>query len=104
MKPAQLTIALGLAALPSLLLLVAVLGQAGGIALARSGDGYNLSWWTADGGGATLSEDGRYTLDGTTGQPDAGVLEGDGYTLVGGFWGGVAIEYQVYLPAALRGL
>ncbi len=56
-------------------------------ALAQSG-GYDLSWWTVDGGGGSLSS-GGYTLSGTAGQPDAGVLEGSGYTLTGGFWSGV---------------
>ena len=59
------------------------------VTLAQSGGGYNLSWWTVDGGGGALSGSG-YTLGGTAGQPDAGILEGGGYTLNGGFWGGVA--------------
>ena len=69
-------------------------------ALARSG--YDLSWWTADGGGGTASG-GSYTLGGTIGQPDAGILTGGNYTLGGGFWGGgVAAGYKVYLPMILR--
>jgi hypothetical protein len=35
------------------------------------------------------------------GQPDAGTL-GGGYTLAGGFWGGAAVQYKVYLPVVLR--
>ena len=68
-----------------------------------NGPGYTLSWWTVDGGGATLRGDG-YALSGTAGQPDAGVMAGDGYTLSGGFWGGGAgpVEYNVYLPIVLR--
>jgi uncharacterized repeat protein (TIGR01451 family) len=50
--------------------------------------GYDLSWWTVDGGGGTNSE-GAYTLSGTAGQPDAGELGGGTYTLKGGFWAGV---------------
>jgi hypothetical protein len=77
-----------------LLLLVAV-------ALAQSG-GYDLSWWTVDGGGGTLAG-GSYTLSGTAGQPDAAVWQGDGYTLSGGFWGGAGpAAYDVYLPLVLR--
>ena len=70
-------------------------------ALARSG--YDLSWWTVDGGGGTASG-GSYTLVGTIGQPDAGILAGGAYTLGGGFWGGgvVAAGYKVYLPVVLR--
>lgn len=69
--------------------------------VARSG--YDLSWWTVDGGGGTASG-GSYTLVGTIGQPDAGILTGGGYTLGGGFWGGgvVAAGYKVYLPLILR--
>jgi len=32
----------------------------------------------------------------------AGVLSGGGYTLAGGFWGGAAAPYRVYLPLVLR--
>lgn len=48
--------------------------------------GYDLSWRTVDGGGATFSEGGGYLLGGTTGQPDAGMLSSGSYTLHGGFW------------------
>ena len=70
--------------LASLLLIVSV-----AIIYAQTGNGYDLTWWTVDGGGGTVSG-GGYTLMGTAGQPDAGpALVGDGYTLVGGFWSGV---------------
>jgi hypothetical protein len=73
------------------------------VARAQSGGGYDLSWSTVDGGGATWSEGGGYSLGGTVGQPDAGVLSGGGYTLAGGFWaGGAAARYGVYLPLVLR--
>ena len=71
--------------------------------LGQSGDGYDLSWQTVDGGGASFNEGGAYALGGTSGQPDAGVLEGGGYRLSGGFWGGAAVSYPVYLPLMLRG-
>lgn len=64
----------------------------GGVALAQSDGGYDLSWWTVDGGGGALSG-GGYLLEGAAGQPDAGdPLSGGGYTLTGGFWqaGGAA--------------
>ncbi len=38
--------------------------------------GFGLSWWTADGGGATFSTGGGYQLGGTVGQPDAGSASG----------------------------
>jgi hypothetical protein len=74
-------------------------------ALAQELD-YTLDWWTVDGGGHTFSEGGGYALGGTIGQPDAGVMAGDPYTLQGGFWpgGAAAVEYTVYLylPLTLR--
>jgi len=71
-----------------------------GGALAQGG--YDLSWWTADGGGQTFSTGGGYSLGGTIGQPDAGLLSGSGYTLAGGFWSGATAIYRVYLPLVLR--
>lgn len=45
----------------------------------------DIAWFTIDGGGGT-STGGSYTLSGTIGQPDAGVLTGGTYELQGGFW------------------
>jgi hypothetical protein len=66
-------------------------------------NGHDLSWWTVDGGGGA-AEGGLYTLTGTAGQPDAGVLSGGPYILGGGFWGGGALAqgYQLFLPLVLR--
>ena len=75
------------------------------VTLAQSGGGYDLSWSSVDGGGYTFSSGGAYTLGGTVGQPDAGLLSGGNYTLGGGFWGGgaaAAMEYEIYLPLVLR--
>jgi hypothetical protein len=80
-----------------LVLLVAV-----GIALASTG--LDLGWSTVDGGGQTSSS-GDYSLVGTIGQPDAGLLVGGGYELGGGFWGGGVVsgpQYELYLPQLLR--
>lgn len=49
---------------------------------------FDLSWHTIDGGGATFTTGGTFELSGTIGQPDAGVMTGGTFTLVGGFWGG----------------
>lgn len=76
-----------------------VLAQQGGEA---PGSGYDLSWWTVDGGGGTFSSGPGYLLGGTLGQPDAGVLSGPGYTLTGGFWQSAAGIYRVYLPLVAR--
>ena len=64
------------------LIIFILLAALTGAALAQA-NGYTLPWWTVDGGGG-------YTLSGTAGQPDAGPLVGGGYTLHGGFWGGIS--------------
>jgi hypothetical protein len=76
-----------------------------GVILAQSGDGYDLSWSTVDGGGAMYSDGGSYVLGGTVGQPDAGLLAGGEYVLGGGFWGGGALAgkaHDLYLPLVVR--
>jgi len=73
--------------------------------LAQSGGGYDLSWSTVDGGGGMFSSGGVYTLGGTAGQPDAGLMIGGTYILGGGFWGGGAVSapgQSVYLPRIMR--
>ena len=84
-----------------LLLVIAVtlLGVVSASALA----GYTLDWWTVDGGGATSSTGGSYSLGGTIGQPDAGGTSSGGtYSLSGGFWGGGATAHNLFLPLILR--
>jgi len=49
---------------------------------------YQISWWTADGGGYMFSTGGTYGLGGTIGQPDAGVMTAGQYKVQGGFWAG----------------
>ena len=71
------------------------------VGAALSAGGYDLSWWTVDGGGGSSSGDG-YSLSGTVGQPDAGVLSGGGYSLNGGYWGGASAQYSVYLPLIIK--
>jgi len=82
-----------------LLALGLILLLAGG---AAAQGGYDLSWWTADSGGYTFSSGGDYSLGGTIGQPDAGLLTGPGYHLSGGFWTGGG-PYRVYLPVVVKG-
>jgi hypothetical protein len=93
-------------ALLLVLLLLATLAVAPAVsnaAPAASSGSYDLSWWTMDGGGATFSTGGSYSLGGTIGQPDAGTSSGGTYTLEGGFWGGVvSILYWIYLPLVIR--
>jgi hypothetical protein len=88
---------------PGVPMLAACLLLAASIALAQAGGGYDLAWNTVDGGGGSASTGGGFSLGGSVGQPDAGVLAGGGYTLSGGFWGGgPAGEYRVYLPQVVR--
>lgn len=71
---------------------------------------YSISWFAIAGGGTTQAAGGVYTLRGTVGQPDAGLLTGGGYALNGGFWGsantttGIAPEDDpaAALPLAFR--
>lgn len=99
-----LAIVVGVAALIVRLTLATTNG-----AQAQSGDasaslspGYDLTWYSIDGGGAMNSTGGSYSLAGSIGQPDAGALSGGSYTLNGGFWGGASINYNVYLPLTLK--
>lgn len=79
--------------------LLLILAATAGLSGAQTNGAYDLSWWTADGGGG-VSAGSHYTLQGTAGQADAGALSGDAYTLTGGFWGGVSEqENALYLPA-----
>jgi hypothetical protein len=85
----------------SALLLLLLLGTTG--LAAANGSEYTLTRWTVDGGGITNRTVGEYTLSGTIGQPDAGLLADDDYALGGGFWGGGGMpQYEVYLPLVLR--
>jgi hypothetical protein len=71
-------------------------------AFAQSGGGYDLTWSTVDGGGATFSTGGGYSLGGSIGQPDAGTMTGAAYSLGGGFWGGVKVLFYRYVPLTLK--
>ena len=70
-------------------------------ALALGGE--NISRWAVAGGGGQ-SAGGRYVLNGTLGQTEAGpTMSGGDYTLSGGFWGGVATTVPyIYLPLIQR--
>jgi hypothetical protein len=71
-----------------------------------AGSGYDLSWWTVDGGGGgrSTTPGQAYYLEGTIGQPDAGRLISPTYTLTGGFWAGGPFVYRIYLPLVVRNL
>jgi hypothetical protein len=87
-----------------ILALVCLLLSGGAIILAQVD--YDLSWWTADGGGGA-SSGGIYKMSGTSGQPDAGTMSGGTYKLGGGFWGGGEVAGEedtwcIYLPLVLE--
>ena len=55
---------------------------------------FDIPWYTIDGGGGTF-EGRQFTVSGTIGQPDAGVMTGGGFELSGGFWAAATV---VQLP------
>jgi hypothetical protein len=65
------------------------LGAAFALAASASAQNFSIDWFTIDGGGGT-STGGVFSVSGTIGQPDAGVMSSGNYSLVGGFWGIVA--------------
>ncbi len=55
-----------------------------------SGPGFDLSWYSVDGGGELDIAGGGFELSATIGQPDAGTaMSGGDFELIGGFWAGV---------------
>ena len=52
---------------------------------ALAGD-FAIDSWTVDGGGEMFSTGGDFSLGGTIGQADAGVMTGGDFELQGGFW------------------
>jgi len=58
-------------------------------ALSLQGAAYTIRWETIDGGGGTsTSADGRFSVGGTAGQPDAGAMADNTgrFAVGGGFW------------------
>jgi hypothetical protein len=82
-------------------LLVLVLVSLWATALLAQENGYNLSWFSIDGGSQAVSG-GGYELRAAIGQPDAGTLSAGPYVLHGGFFRGGAEVGQdsifVFLP------
>jgi hypothetical protein len=54
-------------------------------AITAPAQNYAINWFTVDGGGGEAGG-GGYSLRGTIGQPDAGVMSGSGFFIAGGFW------------------
>ena len=79
------------------LLSTAVLGHAGTL---------SVPWSTVDGGGGTsTSADGRFSLSGTAGQPDAGAMADytGRFAVAGGFWYAETVFCGCQLSVATSG-
>ena len=63
---------------------------------------YALDWSTVDSGGG-VSQGGTYSLNGTVGQAEPGVLYAGNYSLAGGFWARLqaALE-RLFLPIVMK--
>jgi hypothetical protein len=66
-----------------------------------AGNGYEIPWWTIDGGSVSLTSSSSYAISGTIGQPDTGSMSNGSYDLAAGFWP-YRGHYTVYVPVVLR--
>jgi hypothetical protein len=89
-KPGSEIGAAGLAQTSMSLVALAIAVVIAAPAAAQTGAGFDLTWHTVDAGGGT-SSGGEFACSATVGQPDAGTFSGTGFTLLGGFWAGVAL-------------
>ena len=65
---------------------------------------YSVDWYKVAGGGGT-SAGGNYSLSGTIGQPDASTnnaLNGENFSLTGGFWSLYAVQTPGFATLAIR--
>ena len=88
-----------------LLMGVAMLAWGGRMLASAESAAYGLNWFSVDGGGGKSTNAG-YAVQGSIGQPDAGLLGNGAYGLQGGFWGGiikpVTFLHPVFLPLTVR--
>ena len=68
------------------------------------GSAFEIQWFSIDGGGSLSSNGGGYSLSGTIGQPDAGVISGGNFTVQGGFWNTDSADnlFETLLPVVVR--
>jgi hypothetical protein len=85
-----------------ILILLLLLITTSTLALAQV-DELGIPWFSIDSGASSI-RGGDFLLKGVIGQPDAGVLSGGDFALVGGFGIGVSSTgaKQVYLPLITR--
>jgi len=75
-----------------------ILGLASGLAAFNTqAQSYAIDWFTVDGGGGT-STGSVYSVSGSIGQPDSGVLTGGDYGIEGGFWSFVSLVQSPGAP------
>ena len=69
----------------------------------RSPNMYSIEWYVVAAGGSTYSTSNNgYVLGSTVGQSGAGLTSGSGYELTGGFWPGVAGQWNAYVPLLMK--
>lgn len=62
-------------------------------------EGWGVAWWSVDGGGGASSSPAGWAVEGTIGQPEAGLLAGGAWALDGGFWPGPLAATPPACPA-----
>ena len=73
--------------------------------VAQSGGDYDLTWNTVDNSGGIISSGSTFSMTGSIGQPEAGVVSGGSFTLCGGFITGgnfMPSNTFIYLPLLTR--
>lgn len=74
--------------------------QSGFSASAAPTTGFDVPWWTVDGGGGDVSSGGGFEVTGTIGQPDAASSLASGcWSVDPGFWGEYAVVAMPGDPA-----
>jgi len=65
---------------------------------------FELHWFSIDTGGTGSSSGGSYTLSGTIGQPDAGLMDGGDFTIQGGFWNSDTASslLDIFIPVVVK--
>jgi len=78
-------------------------GLSGLTAQADTSD-FVIQWFSVDNGGVLESSGGSFSLNGTIGQPDAGVISGGDYTLQGGFWNSDTANalLEIFMPVVVK--
>ena len=66
-----------------------------------SSDSYGVPWDARWGGGG-LTSSANYTVNGTVGQGVIGWTQSANYGVGTGYWYGVIVQHNIYLPIVLR--